>query len=228
MPLRPCYVKERKEGECKVLLGKQPTKLETLHYKKTEEHGIRRPQDPTIQRDIQTSDSLVSLSIKYKVPIAELKRVNNILTDQGFFALNKIKIPVKPYSLILQPDEIHGSGNVRNNNGWLVESNKPSSTFSSEDLDRIKEKHSVMISVAEDQILIKKPLKFPIMAAKIPDHPGCSNRVLLVLYCCCGIVGFLIFVAFMVHISHMGLADPQDNHHDNLRTQASTLPKPKL
>jgi len=103
MPFRRCYDKEREEGECKVLLGEQPIKLETLHYKKTEEHGSPRPQDPTIQRDIQPSDSLVSLSIKYKVPIAELKRVNNILTEQGFFALNKIKIPVKPYSL-LQPE----------------------------------------------------------------------------------------------------------------------------
>ena len=167
MPLRRCYDKEREEeGECKVLLGEQPIKLETLHYKKTEDPGRRRPQDPTIQRDIQHSDSLVSLSIKYKVPIAELKRVNNILTEQGFFALKKIKIPVKPYSL-LQPDDIDGSENVRSNNGWLVESNKSSSTFSSKDQDKIKEKHSVMISVPGDQILIKKPLKFP-----IPDHPG--------------------------------------------------------
>ena len=39
-----------------------------------------------------------------------------------------------------------------------------SSTFSNKDM----EKDSVMISVAEDQILIKKPLKLPI----IPDHPG--------------------------------------------------------
>ena len=119
--------------------------------------------------NIQPSDSLVSLSIKYKVPIAELKRVNNILTDQGFFALKKIKIPVKPFSLILQPDDMHGSENVRSKNGWLVESNKPSSTFSSKDLDRINEKHSVMISVPEDQILIKK---YPIISTKIPDHPG--------------------------------------------------------
>jgi len=207
MPFRRCYDKEREEGECKVLLGEQPIKLETLHYKKTEDPGRRRPQDPTIQRDIQHSDSLVSLSIKYKVPVAELKRVNNILTDQGFFALKKIKIPVKPFSLILQPDDNHGSEKGRSNNGWLMESNKPSSTFSSKDLDRKKEEHSVIISVPEDQILIKK---FPIMATKIPDHPGCSNRVLLVLYCCCGLVGFFIFVAFMVHISHMGLGDSQD------------------
>lgn len=222
MPLRRCYNKEREEGECKVLLVEEPIKLETLHYKKTEEHGSpgrRRPQGPTIQRDIQPSDSLVSLSIKYKVPIAELKRVNNILTEQGFFALKKIKIPVKPFSL-LQPDDIDGSENGRNNNGWLLEINKPSSTFSSKHM----EKDSVMISVAEDQILIKKPLKFPI----IPSHPGCSNRVLLVLYCCCGIVGFLIFVVFMLHITHMGLNDPQDTHHNNLRTQASSSPKPKL
>ena len=35
------------------------------------------------------------------VPIAEIKRVNNILTEQGFFALKRIKIPVKPYSYLI-------------------------------------------------------------------------------------------------------------------------------
>jgi len=132
MPLRRGYDKEREEGESVGLLDEEPIRLESLHYKKTEDHGSpgrRRPPDPTIQCDIQPTDTLLSLSLKYNVPIAELKRVNNILTDQGFFALKRIKIPVKPYSLLL-PD-VHGSEKGKNNNGWLVESNKPSPTFSS-------------------------------------------------------------------------------------------------
>jgi len=281
MPLRRGYDKEREEGESVGLLDEEPIRLESLHYKKTEDHGSpgrRRPPDPTIQCDIQPTDTLLSLSLKYNVPIAELKRVNNILTDQGFFALKRIKIPVKPYSLLL-PD-VHGSEKGKNNNGWLLESNKPSPTFSSnlssrvstacsspyselgspgeeegegnlshgeqdqllfheskdkkkvkkflkgmdKDLDRIKEKHSELISVAEDQVLIKEPVKFPLRASQIPtDDPGCSNRVLC---CWCGIVGVLIFVVFIVLVSLMG--NPHDTHHDNWGTHDSSSATPKL
>ena len=232
MPLRRGYDKERDEGESVGLLDEEPIRLESLHYKKTEDHGSpgrRKPPDPTIQCDIQPSDTLLSLSLKYNVPIAELKRVNNILTDQGFYALKRIKIPVKPYSLLL-PD-VHGSERGQNNNnGWLVESNKASPTSRSsnlssrvstacsspyselgspgeeegeanlslgeqdqllfheskdkkkvkkflkgmdKDLDRIKEKHSELISVTEDQVLIKEPIKFPLRASQIPtEDPG--------------------------------------------------------
>jgi len=284
MPLRRGYDKERDEGESVGLLDEEPIRLESLHYKKTEDHGSpgrRKPPDPTIQCDIQPSDTLLSLSLKYNVPIAELKRVNNILTDQGFYALKRIKIPVKPYSLLL-PD-VHGSERGQNNNnGWLVENNKASPTFSSnissrvstacsspyselgspgeeegegnlslgeqdqllfhesrdkkkvkrflkgmdKDLDRIKEKHSELISVAEDQVLIKEPIKFPLRASQIPtEDPGCSNRVLC---CWCGIVGILILVVFVVLVSLMG--NPHDTHHDswgtqNLEAKESTLPK---
>ena len=41
------------------------------------------------------------------------------------------------------------------------------------DLDRIKEKHSELISVTEDQVLIKEPIKFPLRASQIPtEDPG--------------------------------------------------------
>jgi len=132
MPIRRGYDRE-KEGEGESLL-EQPLPLASLHYKKSEEHGSpgrRQPPDTTIQCDIQPKDTLLSLSLKYNVPIAELKRVNNILTDQGFYALKRIKIPVRPYSLLL-PD-VHGEQG-RNNNGWVVESGKPSPTSRSSDL----------------------------------------------------------------------------------------------
>ena len=44
-----------------------------------------------------------------------------------FYALKRIKIPVRPYSLLL-PD-VHDRG--RNNNGWVVENSKNSPTLSS-------------------------------------------------------------------------------------------------
>ena len=108
MPFRRGNDKEREFGETTMLLDQESIRLESLHYKKTDDNIKRMPPHQTIECDIQPGDNLASLSLKYRVPIAELKRVNNILTEQGFYALKRIKIPVKPYSLLL-PDHVHGS-----------------------------------------------------------------------------------------------------------------------
>jgi len=73
--------------------------------------------------DIQPSDTLFSLAFKYNVQVAVLKRVNNILSEPEFFALKKIKIPVRPTSLLTEilagdPPDL---GVFDNNNGWKVE-----------------------------------------------------------------------------------------------------------
>ena len=207
------------EGEA--LLQAQDIQLTPLHYKKTEDLGSpgrRKHQETTIQADIQPSDTLLSLSLKYNVPIAELKRVNNILSDQGFYALKRIKIPVRPYSLLL-PD-VHDKARLPSPNGWVVES-KDSPTLSSSlssrvstacsspysereeqeeggenqplvfhesrdkkkvkrllkdmdrDLDRIREKQQELVTVTQDQVLAREPVRFPLRASQIPtDDPG--------------------------------------------------------
>jgi len=138
MPMRRGYDKEREEGEAQSLLLEDAIQLGSVHYKKTEDLGpSRQPPDQTIQCDIQPSDTLLSLSLKYNVPLAELKRVNNILSDQGFYALKRIKIPVRPHSFLL-PD-VHDRG--RNNNGWVVE-NKESPMFSSNLSSRVSTGYS--------------------------------------------------------------------------------------
>jgi len=51
--------------------------------------------------------------------VAELKRVNNLLTENEFFALKRIKIPVKPSSLLteLLPSQTQGSNE---GSGWII------------------------------------------------------------------------------------------------------------
>ena len=215
MPFRRGYDKEREDDETTVLLDQESIRLESLHYKKSEDNDsrkIRMTPDQTIECEIQPSDNLASFSLKYRVPIAEIKRVNNILTEQGFYALKRIKIPVKPYSLLLS-DHMHESGEGKNKSDWLGLEEPSAST----DSDRMR-KEMGSISIAEDQPLSKEPLRIPLMASKIREHPGdqsfmknfnplnpfrsgCSNRALLIFYCCSGVVGFLTFVALMVHIS---------------------------
>ena len=170
MPFRRGYDKGRQDDETTVLLNQESIRLESLHYKKSEDNDsrkIRMTPDQTIECEIQPSDNLASLSLKYRVPIAEIKRVNNILTEQGFYALKRIKIPVKPYSLLL-PDHMHDeSEEGKNKSDWLGLEERSAS----KDSDRMR-KDMVSISIAEDQRLSKEPVRIPLMASKIREHPG--------------------------------------------------------
>ena len=104
-----------------------------MHPKKREDHSPipRSPRDQTIECDIQPSDTLLSLTLKYNIPLAELKRVNNILQESEFYALKRIKIPVKPASFLkdLIPG-VHSEDN-RRENGWFVDSKDTPNSFSS-------------------------------------------------------------------------------------------------
>ena len=81
----------------------------------------RSPKDQTIEADIQPTDTLHSLALKYNIPLAELKRVNNILQESEFYALKRIRIPVKPASFL--KDLIPGvhSEDKRREDGWYVD-----------------------------------------------------------------------------------------------------------
>ena len=77
---------------------------------------LQKENDLVIELEIETGDTLQSLSLKYNVPIAELKRVNNILRETEFFAMTLVKIPVKPFSILA---EQHGLSNIdKDNDGW--------------------------------------------------------------------------------------------------------------
>jgi len=84
-----------------------------------------KARDHTMEYDIQKGETMTNIAFKFNLPIAELKRVNNMFTDAEFHALNKIKIPVKPSSLlteILPGDPPSEDGIFDNENGWTVES----------------------------------------------------------------------------------------------------------
>merc|ERR1719431_154133 len=122
------------EEESKALLGDDKIPLASLHPKKRE--GSWSPvrhqtRDQTIETDIQPSDTLLSLSLKYNVPLAELKRVNNFIRDDEFYALKRIKIPVRPTSLPTELLPGDHSDKLRNNNGWFVESKESPTSFGS-------------------------------------------------------------------------------------------------
>ncbi|KAK2911741.1 hypothetical protein Q8A67_003874 [Cirrhinus molitorella] len=49
-------------------------------------------------RDIKDGDTLISISLQYFCSVADIKRANNLLTEQDFFALRSIRIPVRKFS----------------------------------------------------------------------------------------------------------------------------------
>ncbi|KAM8886064.1 lysM and putative peptidoglycan-binding domain-containing protein 3 isoform 1-T2 [Spinachia spinachia] len=63
-----------------------------------------------LTRDIQEGDTLISVSLQYHCSVADLKRANNLLTEQDFFALRSVKIPVRRFSVLT---ETHGTGPLK-------------------------------------------------------------------------------------------------------------------
>ena len=89
-----------------------------------------RPREPFVAVDVPPGATLQSLALKYNVPTAELKRLNNLLSENELYALKKLKVPVKPSSLLsehLPAPEIHSATDRQqnpesgSNNGWMVE-----------------------------------------------------------------------------------------------------------
>ena len=92
---------------------------EDREEKEEEEAQERRPRpDPYILVNLDPQiDKLSTLSLKYNVPVAEIKRINKIFKENELFALSKVKIPVKPQSFLTESHpEVHG---LANDGGWM-------------------------------------------------------------------------------------------------------------
>uniref|UniRef100_UPI00398ECA39 lysM and putative peptidoglycan-binding domain-containing protein 4 n=1 Tax=Pristiophorus japonicus TaxID=55135 RepID=UPI00398ECA39 len=56
-------------------------------------------------REVVDGDNLNTFALQYGCSVADLKRVNNLIREQDFFALKTIKIPVKKHSLLTEAHE---------------------------------------------------------------------------------------------------------------------------
>ncbi|XP_068168030.1 lysM and putative peptidoglycan-binding domain-containing protein 3 [Antennarius striatus] len=63
-----------------------------------------------LTRDIQEGDTLNSIALHYHCSVADIKRANNLLTEQDFFALRSVKIPVRRFSVLT---ETHNTGPLK-------------------------------------------------------------------------------------------------------------------
>jgi len=68
-------------------------------------HQQQQQQQPSdevviLEREILPNDTLQSFSLMYNCNVNDIKRANNLISEQDFFALKKLKIPVKKYGLL--------------------------------------------------------------------------------------------------------------------------------
>jgi hypothetical protein len=88
-----------------------------------------RVKEPFVETEVQKGESLASIALKYNVSAAELKRLNNIIGESEFFALKRIKIPVKPLSALAEQYQQQRKSDYaaqlekdgQGTDGWLVE-----------------------------------------------------------------------------------------------------------
>ncbi|KAM6222233.1 lysM and putative peptidoglycan-binding domain-containing protein 3 [Rhynchocyon petersi] len=55
-----------------------------------------------LTREIQEGDTLNAIALQYCCTVADIKRVNNLISDQDFFALRSVRIPVKKFSSLTE------------------------------------------------------------------------------------------------------------------------------
>lgn len=97
---------------------------EPPHKLKRERASGAAPPEPTLNLTIQPGDTLATIALKYNIPVAELKRVNNLFQDNEFFALQNLKLPLRSANSVrteLLPDSPHPPTAATGVPGWLVD-----------------------------------------------------------------------------------------------------------
>ncbi|XP_067002667.1 lysM and putative peptidoglycan-binding domain-containing protein 3 [Anabrus simplex] len=124
-----------------------------------------RSHNPTsyYEKKLEPGDTLLSLSLQFNCPVAELKRINGILRDNEIFARRSLKVPLKPGSVVTERlAGVHGSGS-KDEDKLLINFNDPvpgdelSSTSNCSNEDISSANHSNIVDEKE-QIVNHKPL----------------------------------------------------------------------
>ncbi|NXG98708.1 LYSM3 protein, partial [Loxia leucoptera] len=55
-----------------------------------------------LTKDIREGDTLNAIALQFCCSVADIKRVNNLINDQDFFALRSVRIPVKKFSVLTE------------------------------------------------------------------------------------------------------------------------------
>ncbi|XP_033019757.1 lysM and putative peptidoglycan-binding domain-containing protein 3 [Lacerta agilis] len=85
-----------------------------------------------ITKDIKEGDTLNAIALQYCCSVADIKRVNNLITDQDFFALRTIKIPVKKFSVLTETHSFPKSRQASRSASTLYSTESPDASQAAE------------------------------------------------------------------------------------------------
>lgn len=55
-----------------------------------------------IEKPVHPNETLQAFAIRYRVPVAQLKRLNNLQNDQDFYALKYCRVPIRRFGLLYE------------------------------------------------------------------------------------------------------------------------------
>ncbi|XP_075714361.1 lysM and putative peptidoglycan-binding domain-containing protein 4 [Rhinoderma darwinii] len=93
-----------------------------------------------LEHTITENDNLNKLAIQYGCKVADIKRINNFLTEQDMYALKSIRIPVKVHGILTEQHEepnVH-KGRSADSIDVVIESGDEASVTPTENLDITK------------------------------------------------------------------------------------------
>ncbi|XP_064648787.1 lysM and putative peptidoglycan-binding domain-containing protein 3-like [Lineus longissimus] len=87
--------------------------------------SANRDKEEFLEKDIADGDTLQSVALQYGCQVSELKRINKLISDQEFFALKVIKVPVRRHGLLT---ELIKEENRKRKNGPKLSLRPPNGT----------------------------------------------------------------------------------------------------
>eukprot|EP00062_Callorhinchus_milii_P002345 gi/632938436/ref/XP_007904946.1/ PREDICTED: lysM and putative peptidoglycan-binding domain-containing protein 4 isoform X2 [Callorhinchus milii] len=170
-------------------------------------------------REVVDGDNLNTFALQYGCTVADLKRVNNLIRDQDFFALKSIKIPVKRHSLLTEANEeakrrhsaMRGSSNCLET--FATDNSKMAFNEYFEEMDKDLEKIIQSTDNNLDEVIYPKTANelFPNPASAKEQHHGADwgigwwNAVVIML-----LVGIIIPVFYVVYFKMQETDDPKN------------------
>ncbi|XP_072258766.1 lysM and putative peptidoglycan-binding domain-containing protein 4 [Pyxicephalus adspersus] len=183
-----------------------------------------------LERAITEDDSLNKLALQYGCKVADIKRVNNFLTEQDMYALKTIKIPVKVHGIFTEHNE---EPDAQNSHDIVTMSPDDASVSSADnaDITQYFQKIDQTIEAAQNQELFNEPfgsgsLQVTLTPRQKDSYLGADwgirwwNAVLVML-----LIGIVLPVFYIIYYERAADKPSLFGNGTHTQTNTSTIPK---
>lgn len=120
----PFNIRQRQQGNRLISEDKEGHELRAINGNNNKTRDIiSEPFVEFTNYDIQPGDSLQSICLRYACSVNQVKRLNNLMTDQEFYGLRKIKLPLGKLGLLEEILQHQANGLTSNNNNHISNAN---------------------------------------------------------------------------------------------------------